>query len=203
METAFFDVDTQLDFVYPAGALYTPGAESIAKPLGRLTHFASVHHIQVISTTDAHAEDDPEFAVWKPHCVTGTAGQQKLAGTLLKDPLVLTTAPDALKAVQPRIRAASQIIIQKQKIDCFTNPNLEPLLSSLETERFVVYGLLTEFCVHSAVFGLLKLGFQVEVVTDAIKSVDSDKGRAILDRFQASGGRLTTVNEVTGLGAQR
>ncbi len=197
MKTAFFDVDTQLDFVYPAGALYTPGAESIVKALGELTHFAFSSNIQVISTTDAHIEDDPEFAEWKPHCVAGTTGQQKLVGTLLKDPLILTTAPDALKAIQSSVAATSQIIVQKQKIDCFTNPNLRPLLASINVERFVVYGLLTEFCLHFAIFGLLELGFQVEVVTDAIKSVDSSKGRIILDDFQARGGRLTTVAKVT------
>ena len=29
MKSVFFDVDTQIDFLYPAGALYVPGAESI------------------------------------------------------------------------------------------------------------------------------------------------------------------------------
>ena len=29
MKTVFFDIDTQIDFVYPAGALYVPGAEHI------------------------------------------------------------------------------------------------------------------------------------------------------------------------------
>ena len=35
MKTVFMDVDTQLDFLYPAGALYVPGAErliSAARP---------------------------------------------------------------------------------------------------------------------------------------------------------------------------
>ena len=27
MKTVFFDIDTQIDFVFPAGALYVPGAE--------------------------------------------------------------------------------------------------------------------------------------------------------------------------------
>ena len=34
MKTVFFDIDTQIDFVYPAGALYVPGAEHIL-PAGR------------------------------------------------------------------------------------------------------------------------------------------------------------------------
>lgn len=197
MKTAFFDVDTQLDFVYPAGALYSPGAEEIAGPLRELTRFASANNIQIISTADAHAEDDPEFSEWKPHCVAGTAGQQKLACNTVKDPLILSSASGALQAIQPNVSYAAQIVIEKQRIDCFTNPNLKPLLSSLDVKRFIAYGLLTEFCLHFAIFGLLDMGFQVEVVTDAIKSLNAEKGGLILKRFQEAGGRLTTVRRVT------
>lgn len=198
MKTAFFDVDTQLDFVYPAGALYTPGAENIVESLSRLTRYAFEHKIQVISTTDAHAEDDPEFAVWKPHCVVGTTGQQKVAGTVLRDPVILSSGADGLAKVRDEIAAAGQIIVQKQHIDCFTNPNLQPLLNSLDVKQFLVYGLLTEFCVQAALFGLLDMGFRVEIAVDATKSFDSSKGQKILRRFREAGGRLTTVAEVCG-----
>lgn len=198
MKTAFFDVDTQLDFVYPAGALYTPGAESLVAPLSRLARHAFKHKIQVISTTDAHAEDDPEFAVWKPHCVVGTTGQQKVSGTMLRDPVILSSCADGLAKVQKDIAAAGQIIVQKQHIDCFTNPNLEPLLKSLDVQQLLVYGLLTEFCVQAALFGLLRMGFRVEAAVDAMKSFDSSKGQEILRSFQQAGGRLTTVAQVCG-----
>lgn len=198
MKTAFFDVDTQLDFVYPAGALYTPGAESIVKPVRDLTRFAMGNKIQIVSTTDFHSEDDPEFKEWRSHCVAHTAGQQKLEGSVTRDSLVLPSIPGALDQVQSRIAAAPQVIVQKQKIDCFTNPNLKPLLKSMGAERFVVYGLLTEFCVQCALFGLLDLGFQVEVVTDAIKSFASSRGEGILEQFRTRGGRFTSLREVAG-----
>ena len=41
MTTVFFDVDTQNDFVLPAGALYVPGAERIILVAGRLNQFAA------------------------------------------------------------------------------------------------------------------------------------------------------------------
>ena len=41
MKTVFFDVDTQLDFLYPAGALYVPGAERIVPAIARLNRFAA------------------------------------------------------------------------------------------------------------------------------------------------------------------
>ena len=63
MKTIFFDIDTQLDFLYPAGALYVPGAERIVPAIARLNRYAAAHGIPVVSTTDAHAENDPEFAI--------------------------------------------------------------------------------------------------------------------------------------------
>jgi nicotinamidase/pyrazinamidase len=55
MKTVFFDVDSQLDFLYPAGALYVPGAERIVPAIARLNRFAGERGIPVISTMDAHA----------------------------------------------------------------------------------------------------------------------------------------------------
>jgi nicotinamidase-related amidase len=55
MKTVFFDIDTQIDFVYPAGALYVPGAEHILPVIGELNRRAPL----VISTMDAHARTIP------------------------------------------------------------------------------------------------------------------------------------------------
>ncbi len=84
MKTVFFDVDTQIDFLIPAGALYVPGAERMIEQIAALNRYAMEHGIPVISTMDAHAEDDPEFKQWPHHCVAGTLGQQKPPSTLLE-----------------------------------------------------------------------------------------------------------------------
>ena len=60
MKTVFVDVDTQIDFLFPAGALYVPGAERLLPAIARLNHFAAAQGIPLISTTDAHSEDDPD-----------------------------------------------------------------------------------------------------------------------------------------------
>ena len=187
MKTVFFDVDTQLDFLYPAGALAVPGAEKIVPALGRLTRFAADNRIQIVSTADAHLEDDPEFKAWKPHCVAGTVGQQKAAATWLSQPSVLSSTPGAC------VGEAAQIIVEKQNVDCFTNPNLLPLLERLGADRYVVYGVVSEVCVRYAAFGLLKTGARVEVVIDAIKTLDAAKERETIERFESAGGRVTTV----------
>ncbi|HMF77468.1 MAG TPA: isochorismatase family cysteine hydrolase [Bryobacteraceae bacterium] len=194
MKTIFFDVDTQLDFLYPAGALAVPGAEHIVGSLNQLTSFAAQHEIQIISTADAHSEDDPEFQTWKPHCVAGTNGQQKTAGTLLSRPFILTSTPARMEFT---FNQAKQIIIEKQMLDCFTNPNLRPLLYHLAADRYVVYGVVSELCVRSAAFGLLETGARVELVADAIKSLDAARERELLQQFRSQCGHLTTVSAVT------
>ena len=193
MKTVFFDIDTQIDFLYPAGALYVPGAEGLLPALARLNRYAAAHGIPVVSTMDAHAENDPEFRDWNAHCVVGTPGQQKPAQTLLERRVVIPTAPG-----EYAVEGAEQIIVEKQALDLFSNPNLPVLLERLRAERCVVYGVVTEYCVRCALMGLLATGQRVEVVTDAIQSLDADAARRTLEAFAAAGGRRTTVGEVCG-----
>lgn len=187
MKTIFFDIDTQLDFVFPAGALYAPGAEKILANIAALNHRAAL----VISTMDAHSENDPEFLAWPHHCVAGCLGQRKAQATLLEKPL---TVPN--RACEISIGGARQIILEKQTFDCFTNLHLARILESLAADRYLVYGVVTEICVKFAAFGLLKTGKKVELVTDAVCSLNDEAAAQMLADFQAAGGRLTTTASV-------
>lgn len=193
MKTAFFDVDTQMDFLFPAGALYVPGAEALLPALARLRDYAASHQIPIISSTDAHREDDAEFTQWPPHCVAGTAGQRKPPETLLEPRLVIPTEPGDYP-----LNDARQFIIEKQALDVFTNPNLPALLERLGVGRCVVYGVVSEYCVRCAALGLLKTGRQVEVVRDAIRGLEAEAERRALEEIVGAGGRITTVAEVCG-----
>jgi nicotinamidase/pyrazinamidase len=192
MKMVFFDVDTQLDFLYPAGALYVPGAESIVPQVAALNRYAADTGIPLISTVDAHTENDPEFRHWPPHCVAGTAGQQKPATTLLEPRTVIRSRPDEFN-----VRDARQILIEKQSVDCFTNANLPALLQILGAERCVVYGVVTEICVRNAAMGLLKSGRKVTLITDAVRSLDDIKCAQFLQDFAAAGGDLADVRRVS------
>jgi nicotinamidase/pyrazinamidase len=179
MKTVFFDIDTQIDFVYPSGALYVPGAEHILAVVGELNRRAPL----VISTMDAHAEDDPEFQLYPHHCVVGTTGQHKPAITLLDQRATIpAAASDGVR----------QWILEKQKLDCFSSPHLEPLLGQLNADRYVVYGVVTEICVRCAAFGLLKTGKPVEIVTDAVRALNEQEVHEMFSVFTAAGGQLTT-----------
>lgn len=177
MSTVFFDVDTQFDFLVPAGALYVPGAERIVANLERLTRYAAHHGVPLISTLDTHGENDPEFPryLFHPHCIEGTLGHAKPPATL---------------------GHPAQHFLRKATFDCFTNPELKPLLGRLDARTCVVYGVVTEICVQCAAEGLQRTGARVLLVVDAIQSLDAAKAAAFFDAFSARGGKLVTAAEV-------
>ena len=190
--TGFFDVDSQIDFLFPAGALYVPGAERLLGAVARLNRYAAEHGHVVVSTMDAHAEDDAEFRQWPPHCVVGTAEQQKPALTLLEKRVVIPNRP-----CKANLSGVQQILLEKQALDCFTNVNLVRMLESFGAGRYVIYGVVTEICVKFAAFGLLKTGARAELVTDAVRSLDDAAAAEMMRTFAAQGGVLTTLDAVT------
>lgn len=191
MKTVFVDVDTQLDFLYPAGALYVPGAEEIVPAIERLNRYAAAHQIPVLSTVDAHAENDPEFAQWPPHCVAGTTGQHKAAATLLDKRIIVPN-----RDCEFTLDGAQQIIVEKQSIDVFTARHLEPILRMLGADRFLVYGVVTEICVRSAIRGLLATGKPVVLAADAVKELRADEASLTMDELRSRGGTISSVAEI-------
>ena len=70
-----------------------------------------------------------------------------------------------------------------------------PLLEELGADRYVVYGVVTEYCVRLCAMGLLRLGKPVSIVADAIQTLAAAQGASALHEFTAAGGLLTTVAE--------
>jgi nicotinamidase/pyrazinamidase len=189
----FFDIDTQIDFVFPAGALYSAGAESVIGPVAWLNRYAAENGIPLISSMCAHPEDAEEFREWPPHCVIGTFGQQKPAATLGEK---RTAIPNG--AAEMNIEGAQQILVEKNDLDVFSNPNVNALLDKIGADEFYVYGVFAEYCVKSAAAGLLKRGGRVYIVPDAVRAVEELKGRRTIEAFTAAGGGMVTVHELTG-----
>jgi nicotinamidase-related amidase len=191
---AFFDIDTQLDFMVPGGALYGPGAERLVPAIATLNRYASDRKIPLISTTDAHPENADEFRIWPPHCVIDTFGQRKPTATLLEFRQILPYDPgfelSTLGATLP-----AQIVVEKNDLDIFTNPHVPALLSKLNVTDCIVYGIFIDYCVKCAIMGLLNAGKQVSLVTDASASISQAAGDLVIRDFIAAGGRLISSGE--------
>ena len=182
------DIDTQVDFMVPAGALYVPGAERLLPLLRRIFQAAGERGIMVLSSVDAHAENDPEFASWPPHCVAGTLGQQKISETLLQDRAVIPNPGGAAFDGGRR-----QLIFEKQALDVFTNPNFGILLERHQERECAVVGVATEYCVRFAVEGLLRAGRKVRILTDAVSGINGADSDRVLAAAAAGGAELTTA----------
>lgn len=188
---AFFDIDTQIDFLYAGGALYGSGGEKLIEPVGKLNRYAVQSGIPLISSICSHPENAVEFREWPPHCVAGTVGQQKpaalLAAKRIHVPSIFTNLD---------VRGYEQILLEKDDLDLFTNPNLIDILHQLEIDDCVVYGAFTEYCVKCAVSGLLKTGRKVSLVTDAIAALNGAKGEEVMEHFVAAGGKLVKMQDL-------
>jgi nicotinamidase/pyrazinamidase len=139
----------------------------------------------------AHTENDPEFKHWPAHCVIGTVGQLKPAETLLEKRTVIGVAPGDYPT-----HGAQQILFEKNQLDITTSPNFRSLVNRLAADRYVVYGVVTEYCVRFAALALLETGKPVSLVTDAIQTLRPEDSAQTLSEFIARGGRLATVAEV-------
>lgn len=194
----FWDVDTQADFMLPGGNLYVPGAETTIPNLRRLTDAARQGHVFLVSDVDVHAPDDPEFQHWPPHCVQGTPGQQKIPETMTECYFVV---PNRSGAPLPADWSPyQQLILEKQTLDVFDNPNTEAVLERLGCEpEFIVYGVVTEYCVRLAARGLLERGRRVALITDATCALKAEDGLRALDELCSMGARLITTDEALRL----
>ena len=189
----FWDVDTQFDFMHPSGKLYVPGAETIISNLRRLTAFAAQHGIPIVASTDAHLETDPEFNQYPPHCLAGTSGQKKVEGTLFPHHF---TVPNRKIDLPRDLGCYPEIILEKQTVDVFTNPNTDFLPKLLGDREIILYGVVTEICVDRTGRGLILRDYRVHLVEDAVRHLDSNRAHGIIQCVRQHGGRLLTTSEV-------
>ena len=90
-----------------------------------------------------------------------------------------------------------QIILEKQTLDIFESHHANSLVERLgNTAEFVVFGVVTEYCVSCAVKGLLKRKRRVTVVRDAIETLAPEVGNKTLTELQSLGARLATTDEI-------
>lgn len=194
----FWEVDVQKDFMLPAGKLYVPGAEKIIPNIRRLVEAAESSGTLLISSACAHSENDPEFKTFPAHCIKGTDGAKIIPEGMAKD---FKTIPNgAAFKLRANILDSPQIVIEKQRLDVFSNPHTSDLVQRLGPKvEYLVFGVVTEYCVQCASKGLLDRGHKVSIVRDAIETLDVKKGRLTIDDLQTRGARLVDVSEAVGI----
>jgi nicotinamidase/pyrazinamidase len=189
MRTVLVDVDTQVDFMAPKGALYVPGAAALAPNLGKLVAAARDAGVPHLATLDSHTLDDPEFEAFgfPAHCVVGTTGHAKILETRQERPVARFLVGER------------ELCFAKATFDVYTNPAFAAAVDALKPELAIVCGVATDYCVKAAVLGLVKQGVTVALVTDAIAAVTPEGGAQTLAELEALGVRLVDTAAALGL----
>jgi len=96
-----------------------------------------------------------------------------------------------------------QIVLEKQTLDVFETYHADALLERLgNSAEFVVFGVVTEYCVSCAVKGLLARKRRVAIVRDAIETLAPEVGEKTLGELRNLGARVLTTDEVLTAVAQ-
>jgi len=194
-ETILWCVDAQKDFMLPGGKLYVPGAEKLLPNIRRLVDQARQGRAFLVSHGCFHTEDDPEFKAFPPHCVKGTTGADFVPEAITQEYVRVSNEPGS--SLPEDFRRRRQIILEKQTLDIFQSRHADALLECLSRDaEFIVFGVVTEYCVRFAAKGLMERGRKVSVVSDAIETLSHEAGEQTISELNALSANLATTDEV-------
>jgi len=187
-------VDAQEDFMRPGGKLYVPGAEKLLPNIQMLVDTARAGQAFLVSHGCFHTPDDPEFQTFPPHCVKGTSGAEFVPQAMTAS--YVRVPNDAGSSIPEDFLQKQQIVLEKQTLDIFESRHADALLENFDRKtEFIVFGVVTEYCVGFAAKGLLNRGRRVALVSDAIETLDRKAGDQTIEQLQASGARLVSTQE--------
>ena len=198
MRRILWDVDTQVDFVLADGKLAVPDAPAAIPAMARLVAAARAAGIPHVASADDHELTDSELSeapdystTYPPHCLRGTRGAEKIPETRQEDPV-----PLALTEVPEHWLQGREFLLLKKSFDVFTNRNADRLLSLLDPDEVIVFGVATDVCDDAAIRGLLERGRTITFVEEASRGLDEARTERCLASWREAGARFASVDEV-------
>lgn len=115
---------------------------------------------------------------------------------LLGLPIVLTEQyPQGLGDTSPELKALMPEVqpITKMSFSCCGEPRFLDALRALQRKQMLVAGIESHICVYQTVRDLLREGYEVEVVADAVSSRSPENRALGLSRMKDMGATLTST----------
>jgi nicotinamidase/pyrazinamidase len=172
-------VDIQNDFL-PGGALAVPDGDAVIPVINRLVR----RYVNVILTQDWHPPGHVSFAsthgqapfstielpygrqiLWPDHCVQGTRGAEFAAAL---------DVPHAQAVIRKGHHAHTDSYSTFLEADRKTPTGLAGLLRERGFTTVHLAGLATDFCVVWSALDAKAAGFEVVVIEDACRAIDTD-----------------------------
>ena len=192
-DSALVVVDMLYDFI--DGTMACQGAEGAIegtlKAIDRLTADTEADESGIHSTypilfvRDHHPAGHCSFTQqggpWPPHCVQGTHGAEvhESLQAYVKEDLTFFKGEDPAREQYSGFEGVNP-----------AGQSLGEVLHLLEVKRVLVCGIATEYCVRNTAEDLLKDGFEVTVIQDALAWVDPQGHAEALKAMGAEGIKL-------------
>lgn len=173
---ALLIVDVQNDFLR-GGSLAVPHGNQVVPVLNRYIGAFVAQGLPVYATRDWHPERHCSFRAqggpWPSHCVAHTRGAEFAEALLL---------PPAVSVISKATSA------DRDAYSGFDGTDLDTRLRAAGVHRLFVGGLATDYCVLNTVRDALQLGYDVMLLSDAIRPVEVQPGDG--ERAEAEMARL-------------
>lgn len=144
------------------------------------------HRVPVYYSRDWHPSNHISFKArggpWPTHCVQGTPGAE----------------------FHPSLRVPLHAVViskgddpDEEAYSAFHETNLEERLKETGTDKIILGGLTTDYCIKESALDARRAGFAVEVLEDCTRAVNakSGDGAKALARIRKAGAKLTTTTE--------
>ena len=187
MADALLVIDFQNDFT-PGGALAVREGDRIAEPILRLAPRFDV----IAATRDWHPPDHASFETeggpWPVHCVQESHGA---ALHPAMDELELDLIADVGRERDDKAYSG------------FDKSDLAARLRERGVRRVAVCGLATDYCVRASAIDAVREGFDVTVVSDAVRPVEVEPGdgERALEQMRAAGAKVASSSEILAASA--
>ncbi len=193
-ETALLIVDVQNDFC-PGGALPVPEGDKVVPVLNRVAEQVAQRGGWVFASRDWHPPTTRHFAdyggKWPVHCVQNTLGADFHPDLKLPEGTHIISkgtseTDNGYSAFEGRTEEGKTLL---------------EVLRERNIRRLIVGGLATDYCVRASVLDALKHGFEVVVLTDAVRGVDVQPGDSerALQEMRTAGATLTSSDALRDL----
>jgi len=178
-------VDVQKDFC-PGGALPVPRGDEVIPALNDYIKIFKKANASIFATRDWHPPNHVSFKAqggpWPPHCVQNTEGARFHPDLKLPSDMAIVS-----KAMNPL----------KEAYSGFDGTELANTLKKQGVNQVFMGGLATDYCVKNTVLDARNLGFEVGLLSDAVRGINLELGDVAkaIEEMVKSGAEQATLTD--------
>ncbi|MBN1974159.1 MAG: hydrolase [Sedimentisphaerales bacterium] len=121
------------------------------------------------------------------------------AANILNIPILwCQQCPESLGPTIPEIAELLSSIepINKASFSCCGDENFNKKLNNLGINQVLLCGIETHVCIYQTAVDLLRKGFYVNIIADAVSSRFPENKKIALERIESEGGKISSVEMV-------